>query len=111
MHAVSEGHTLIRGFPPFPLLVGGTPPLSTEICAQGAHADQKGCPPFVLLVFPPPLPFLHTLRWERTLLGGCPTVALLFQGSPLFPLLHGVHKVNTLQFGGSSPPPPPLSAL
>ena len=30
----------------------------------------------------PPLPFLHAMRWERTLLGGCPFLVFLVWGFP-----------------------------
>ena len=56
--------------------------------------------PFSILPHPPPPPLLHAVRWERTLIGGCPTISLLVQGPPPFPLLYDVHRVRTLQFDG-----------
>ena len=52
--------------------------------------------------FAPP-PFLHTMRWERMLIGRCPLLGLLVQGLPPLPRWHVVHWERTLPFGGVPP--------
>ena len=51
---------------------------------------------------------MYAVRWERTLLGGCPLLILFVQGFPLFPCWHTVRWESALPFGD---PPPPSSGL
>ena len=72
------------GVPHYPPLGFGSspPPPSPACCARGAHADWRG-PLFGLSVWGTlPLPLLHAMFWERTLLWGCLFVLLLVLSPP-----------------------------
>ena len=94
--------------------LGGASPLSFEMDSAltffslSLHALCWGCTMLGgslcggLGVWGPPPP-LHAVRWERTLLGGCPLIFLLAQGVPLLPLRHAVRWERMLPFRGFPP--------
>ena len=82
-------------------------PPSTASREMGAHAAQGVPLRYPPGLPPPPLPLLHDVHGERTLIRGCPFLVLLVWGSPPLPLLNSVREVRKLLFGGV----PPYSAL
>ena len=57
----------------------------------------------MLVWFWAPPPSVHAVRWERTLIGGCPLLVLLSPGDPLLPLGRAVRWERTLPYGGVFP--------
>ena len=103
LHVVRKGHTLLRGPPPSTPWSGSPPSLSCKPCT-GSARFLGGTPPSPSWSgVPPPLPLLYAMHWKRTLLGGCPAVAFLVQGTPPLPLLNAVREVHMLQFRGPLP--------
>ena len=107
LHALCWDRTLIGGVPPLRWPGMGLPPSSSACRALGAHAAW-GVPRWPPRGSPPPPP-LHAVRWELTLLRGCPLLLLLVWVFHPLPLWHAVHWERTLPFGGG-PPLPPASA-
>ena len=82
LHALRWERTLLGGCPLFGLAVRGPPPPSPACRVVVAHADQGVTISRPSGSGPPLLSLLYAVRWERTLLGGCPFVILLVRGTP-----------------------------
>ena len=87
--------------PPSPPYLGVPPPPYSAFHARGADAD-RGVTPLLpsLGGVSTYLPLLQAVRGSRVLLGGWPPFPLWFRWSPPIPLLHTVHMVRMLRFGG-----------
>ena len=96
---MNKGHALLlRGCPPFPLLVRPPPPLSPECREQGAHAVWGVAPlaPLGRASAPPTSPESH-VQGEHAV-WGVPPLPPLGPGVPPLPLLHAMREVCTLLF-------------
>ena len=90
----------LGGDPPSPSGWGPAPFSSSPLCTPCAgDAHFSGGPLGTLVGFWGP-PSVHAVRWERTLLGGCPLLGILSPGAPLLPLGHSVRWYHTLPYGG-----------
>ena len=78
-----------------------SPPPPCTMYASGACCSGGLLRALVGFWVPPPP--LHAVRWERTLLGGCPLLSLVSPGAPLLLLGHAVRWEPTLPYGGSPP--------
>ena len=104
--AAHKGHArLIGGWPPISFGWDVVSPLSSPYlhAVRWGRTLLGGSPwdDCGVWGYPPPL---HAVRWERTLLGGCPLLLfLLVWGVPLLLLRHAIRWERTLPYRGVPP--------